>query len=477
MPAPRIHPFFRLALCAAGIVACGIVMSLMLLMGTALASIWTGRQNPDQLASLVYQYALPLGTLIYPSLLLWIAYCRTGLDRRSVTSLGFHRQEWVANSLRGALTGFLSIALLWSILWLCGFIAVSCPSPEALDAGPIRSVANLIGYLLMFIVVALFEESLFRGYTLHNLSEWMGWRYALIGQAVIFAAAHLGNVAPDISTLLSDPGGAHAAERLSVATALCALPNIGLIAVFFALAYRKTGSLWFPIGFHTAWNFCLGCVFSLPVSSLPVFRLLDVRAQGPWWLSGGSFGPEGSLLLIPIILVQIYVMSRLPDHQTGLVDFDPAAEPDLVPAGGKQQEEDEEAAFNRQRRFRTTFRSGETFSADTLRQLNDLQEKRRREAELRAQRQKELEEKAEKVATFDPESEARLRAEEAPYVSREPEQVLAGTGGSVEASETTATARTASGGGNAGSEAASGSEDEVKPAAPTLPVRKAGPRW
>jgi len=475
MPAPRIHPFFRLAICAAGIVGCVIVMSLMLLVGTALASVWTGRQNPDQLANLVYQYALPLGTLIYPSLLLWIAYCRTGLDRRSVTSLGYHRSEWAANSLRGALTGFLSIALLWNVLWLSGFISVSCPSPEASDAGPFRSVANLIGYLLMFIVVALFEESLFRGYTLHNLNEWLGWRYALIAQAVIFAAAHLGNVGPDISTLLADPGGAHDAERLAVATALCALPNIGLIAVFFALAYRKTGSLWFPIGFHTAWNFCLGCVFSLPVSSLPVFRLLDVRAQGPWWLSGGSFGPEGSLLLIPIILVQIVVMSRLPDHPTALVDFDPAAEPDLVPAK-KTTEEEAIEEENRQRRYRTTFRSGETFSAETLRQLNDLQEKRRREAEIRAERQKELEEKAEKVAAFDPEQEARLRAEEPAYVAPEPERVLAGTL-ETDIPPAGAPARTATSSADVGDEATPPSDGAAKPAAAPVPVRKAGPRW
>jgi len=100
-----------------------------------------------------------------------------------------------------------------------------------------------------------------------------------------------------------------------------ALVNIFLIAVFFAQCYRKTGSLWFPIGFHAAWNFFLGCVWSLPVSGIQTFRLLDVVSSSDSTLSGGSFGAEGSIFLTCIIAALVYVMSRMPDHPQANLDL------------------------------------------------------------------------------------------------------------------------------------------------------------
>ena len=66
-----------------------------------------------------------------------------------------------------------------------------------------------------------------------------------------------------------------------------------VVGLFFGLAYLKTGSLWFPIGFHAAWDFCQGCIFSLPVSGAKVFRLLDVGITGSPLVTGGAFGGEG----------------------------------------------------------------------------------------------------------------------------------------------------------------------------------------
>ncbi len=365
MPAPRFHPFTRLVFGALGLIAVSILLGLMLFIGSALATAWTGRRPDEQLLDLATRFALPLTVLSYPASLLWIGFCRTRFDRRSFVSLGLRARRALPDGARGALVGTLSIGLLWSILWLTGAVSVGGWSPEAFEIGVARSVGALLGYATLFFAVGFFEESLFRGYALHNAYQWLGWRGAVAFQAVIFALVHLGNVA----------SGSNAA-RLA---ALGALPQLALIAVFFALCYRKTGSLWFPIGFHFAWNFCLGCVFSLPVSGLQTFRLLDVSQNTNNWLSGGAFGAEGSFFLIPVLAALIYYVSRAPDHPQALLDLELMNRSEAVaaPIAPTPEIEIEEPA--RENRYGTKFGTSQGFSADTLRELRDLQEARERE--------------------------------------------------------------------------------------------------
>jgi hypothetical protein len=66
--------------------------------------------------------------------------------------------------------------------------------------------------------------------------------------------------------------------------------------VLLSVLYFRTGSLWMPVGFHFAWNFFLGYVYSMPVSGLPLYGLLDVTEVDPQSrLSGGTYGPEAGL--------------------------------------------------------------------------------------------------------------------------------------------------------------------------------------
>ncbi len=364
MPAPRFHPLTRLFLCALGLIVASVVLGVMLFAGSAIASVWTARRPDEQLLEVATRYALPLTLLSYPANLLWISYCRTHFDLRSFTSLGLRRRRAEADALRGALTGALAIGLLWSILWLTGAISVVGWSP-ALNAGLGYSLLAFLGYAYTFAVVGFFEEVLFRGYALHNLNNWLGWKAAVAVQAVLFGLIHLLNVA----------GGTREAQI----AALGALPALILIAVFFALCYRKTGSLWFPIGFHAAWNFCLGCVFSLPVSGIETFRLLDVQTNQSSWLSGGSFGAEGSWLLLPILAALIFFISLAPDHPQAMLDLellDRADEPATAPVIEEEGEEDD---MDRENRFRTKFGTSQGFSAETLRELRDLQEAREKQ--------------------------------------------------------------------------------------------------
>ena len=374
----RLHPFARLCIAAVGLLASQVAA------GLGLAAIYIGvklAQSPGQpiykiigeVARINEANTLLLTLFVYPIGILWLGFCRAKFDKRSFISLGLRRSRLASNLARGLATGFLSIAVIWAILWVTGAISVNGFSAAA--RGP-NVVLALLGYLIAFAAVGFFEEFLFRGYALHNLTNWLGWRGAVLVQATIFALIHLGNVA-------TAPNEARVA-------ALGAMPSIFLIGIFFALSYRKTGSLWFPIGFHAAWNFSLGCLFSLPVSGIKTFQLLDVKSQTQSWLSGGSFGAEGSFFLLPILGALIWFVLQAPDHPQALLDLElmqpEAAAPPIVapsiavttaataPASSEMGSAIEmELEPERENRYRTKFGTSEGFDGDILRELRELQ--------------------------------------------------------------------------------------------------------
>jgi hypothetical protein len=61
----------------------------------------------------------------------------------------------------------------------------------------------------------------------------------------------------------------------------------------------RTRQLWLSIGLHFSWNFFLGPIFGFPVSGITSFTLLQVEISGPDLFTGGAFGPEAGLVVLP----------------------------------------------------------------------------------------------------------------------------------------------------------------------------------
>jgi hypothetical protein len=74
-----------------------------------------------------------------------------------------------------------------------------------------------------------------------------------------------------------------------------------LAGLFLAFAYTRTRQLWLPIGLHIGWNFFEGTVFGFPVSGLSLFGMIDHSVNGPVLFTGGAFGPEAGLVLLPAL--------------------------------------------------------------------------------------------------------------------------------------------------------------------------------
>lgn len=137
-------------------------------------------------------------------------------------------------------------------------------------------------YGIAFILVAIFEEFSFRGYLQATLGSGIGFWPAAIVLAIVFAAVHLTNSGEAILGALSAGG-------------------FGLVAAF---SLRRTGTLWFAIGLHAAWDWGETYLYSVPDSGgVAQGHLLNSSFHGATWLTGGSVGPEGSVLVFVALLL------------------------------------------------------------------------------------------------------------------------------------------------------------------------------
>ena len=355
MFAPRFSPWLRLLWFGVGAAFASSAFQVVIVAALTYAAILSG-QNPEALRAEGFaHYALWITVLSYPPIWLWLMFCRRHFDRRSVRSLGLRLEDSARSLGGGILAGVLAIAWLFGALWLCGGVRFSGLSPDAFDQSTTFILGQLGLYALLFACVGFMEEAIFRGYALHNLSAAVGLRSAIWLQAIGFAAIHLSNAA-----IQSAQAPDAAASQTIWLDAWRAMPSIALIGAIFALCWAKTGSLWFSIGFHAAWNWFLGCLFSLPVSGLPTFRLFDIAPVGNHWLNGGSFGAEGSVLLWPILGLLLWSLQRVPDHpqiarDLALLDSNFVFTlPVSTPAPILESETDDEAP--RQSRFKTSMR-------------------------------------------------------------------------------------------------------------------------
>ena len=72
----------------------------------------------------------------------------------------------------------------------------------------------------------------------------------------------------------------------------------------FAFSLWRTGSLWWAIGLHAAWDWAQSFLFGVADSGgISTHRLLSTHPVGPAWLSGGATGPEGSIFVLLVMLL------------------------------------------------------------------------------------------------------------------------------------------------------------------------------
>jgi CAAX protease family protein len=191
----------------------------------------------------------------------------------------FRTSFWI-----GIVVGFLAISSSLFCIFLLGGFRVTTP---AIHGSTIASAA--VAWGIAFLIVGLGEEFGFRGYLQFTLTTGMGFWPSAIVVSLWFALAHAGN-----------PGE----NKFGVFAVL-------LFALLFCLFLRRTGNLWWAVGFHAGWDWGETFFYGVPDSGLvPYHSLFKSVFSGPKWLSGGRAGLEASIFTPVVLLITAILFSR-----------------------------------------------------------------------------------------------------------------------------------------------------------------------
>jgi membrane protease YdiL (CAAX protease family) len=255
----------------AGIVAAALCLTLVLAVTQGIpptqdASAMPGSELLDFLVVAVLEVGLIVVTVI------WVLV----IDKRPIASIGLNTRRSPSEWLRGMGVGAGLMVVSVGLMAAFGMIAF-----DGSSLGNPTRLLGALGVLLFFLIQGPAEEIVFRGYLLPVLSARGNVVVGVVVSSLLFGVAH--SINPNFSIL----------------------PLVNLIAagVMFALYALVEEGLWGVFGLHTAWNWVQGNVLGLAVSGGEFGpSLLNLSETGPDWLTGGAFGPEGSVV-VTLLLV------------------------------------------------------------------------------------------------------------------------------------------------------------------------------
>jgi len=217
-----------------------------------------------------------------------IAWVMSRIGREDFSSYGLPLvRDSVKLLLRGAIWGFIPSALILIPIYLLG----GC-SFHGLAVHGREFVFYAVAWGFAMLALGFSEEFLFRGYALKTLAEGIGFWPAVVILSSLFGLVHL--LKPHEDWI--DP------------------VSVSLYGIFWCLTLRRTGSLWFAVGFHAASDYADMIAFAEPNSGnegepIPG-HLLDIRFHGPDWLTGGPRGTEASVVVFVVLAGLFYFFNK-----------------------------------------------------------------------------------------------------------------------------------------------------------------------
>lgn len=207
-------------------------------------------------------------------------------EKRTITE--FSTKGLAKNISIGALIGFVLQSLTILVIYLNGSYSV-------VNINPVSFI--LIPFTIMF-TVAIIEEILVRGIIFRIVEEKLGSYISLTISAVLFGVFHLTN-----------PHG-------TLISAIC----ITTAGFLFGAIFMYSRNLWMPIALHFAWNFTQSGIFGAITSgNEKTSSLLEAKIQGPEFITGGEFGPEGSVQAIIFCAAATIILLVLNHKQNKII--------------------------------------------------------------------------------------------------------------------------------------------------------------
>jgi uncharacterized protein len=184
----------------------------------------------------------------------------------------------------------LGLATGWSLAVICILPMLVAGGIAVYISAQPSSWGWLVADAAYFALAALAEEVAFRGYAFQCFVRAVGPLGASLGFAAIYAI---------IQQLV--PGRSNASFFVAFAFTLV-----------LSSAYLRTRALWVGWGLNFGWKASRALLFGLAVNGLSTHSpIVQSDPMGPFWLTGGAFGLEGSWLAFLVLLASIPVVFRI----------------------------------------------------------------------------------------------------------------------------------------------------------------------
>ncbi len=215
----------------------------------------------------------------------------------------------------------LGLAIGWAA-------AVVCVLPLTFVGGiaiVLRTDLSSWGWLIAdtayFILAALAEEVAFRGYGFQRFVESVGPVGGSLGFAAFYAIVQ---------------GMRPGASSMSVSVAF-------IFGLVLSMAYLRTRALWVSWGINFGWKASRAIVFGLAVNGVNSHSsIIEGNPMGPFWITGGGYGMEGSwvaLLVMLTLLIVVYRATRDLDFKFNAPVLHPGGIPVDLDAAARRQHE------------------------------------------------------------------------------------------------------------------------------------------
>jgi len=217
---------------------------------------------------------IELSGLIFVLGITWIF--RRYIDSKSFVSMGYSMKGRLKDCIYGILVGLVLISLGFFSLLFTDYLEIT---------QIVFSFKIVAGSFFFYLVAAMIEEVIFRGYVLNNLMEYGNKYLALFISSVLFALIHGMN--PNLTII--------------------AMVNLAIAGGVLGITYIYTKNIWYPVFLHVSWNYFQGPIYGFEVSGTQAASIISQKVSGNELITGGSFGFEGSIILTVLMIVLIIV--------------------------------------------------------------------------------------------------------------------------------------------------------------------------
>ncbi|MFV8044376.1 CPBP family intramembrane glutamic endopeptidase [Streptococcus pluranimalium] len=279
----------------AGSLVFEFVISIFYLITQLITQLFGGLLPQWHFEDIVFSLHFELLSFAFVAILLfaWVKW----MEKRPLVTLGFYRDKWLKEIFLGFGVGALQFTL--SLLLIC-LLGGSRFKSADFSFETILFVLSLVPF---WLIQGGTEELLTRGWLLQIINSRLATPIAISISSLVFGLMHLGN------------------EHVTFLSIL----DIILSGIVMALYMIYRDNIWGVIGLHGAWNFVQGNIYGIEVSGgdsgKSILKFIN-NPQTPDWLSGGSFGTEGSLITclveVCFMLGILYLIKRQ-QRQTGSV--------------------------------------------------------------------------------------------------------------------------------------------------------------